>query len=395
MRSASNGVRSGGVKQIVQWSVLGLVCVLLLALRLPLPPSIGAIDFRAYWSAGYLLQHGENFADPSRLFQVERDLTMWSEGYPMITWNPPWLLPLLIPYTWVSFARAAWWWLLTNIALVFGSAVVLWQLSASSDRTRRLTWLAPLIAFAYSPTLVALVAGQVNLIVLAGLAAFLFFRDRHQDARAGVSLALTLVKFHLDYLTLAIVLLDDLRMRRWRALAGFFGTLLVLTAIVFVLRPSFLLDYAATIGGGGLLDYQTPTLGAVLAALAGWNGFKLIGIAILPLVIVVWWRAGSRWDFRTWIDATLIVSVITAPFGWSYDFVVLLVPLSRVMVWIAERKFKRADALAIVVSLLIVDGLMYYQRVVGSLESSFFWVPLVLAAVYAYAWARRSETAYA
>ncbi len=383
------------MKQIVQWSVLGLACVMLLALQPPLPPRIGQVDFPAYWSASFLAARGQNFADPARLFQIEKELTTWPENFPMVTWNPPWLLPLLIPYTWVSFARATWWWLLTNIVLVFGSAVVLWQISASNDRTRRLAWLAPLLAFAYSPTLIALIAGQINLIVLAGLAGFLFFRTRHQYMRAGISLAMTSVKFHLVYLTLAIVLLDDLRMRRWRTLAGFFGTLLVLTAIVFVLRPSFLLDYAATIGGGGLLDYRTPTLGAILAALSGWNGFKLIGLAILPLVIIVWWRAGSRWDFRTWIDATLFVSVIAAPFGWSYDFVVLIVPLSRVVVWIVEGKFKRADALAIAALLLVVDVLMYYERIISPPEIYFFWVPLALAAVYAYAQTREGEMAYA
>lgn len=383
------------MKQIVQWSVLGLACVMLLALQPPLPPRIGQIDFPAYWSAGFLAAREQNFADPARLFQVEKELTTWPENFPMVTWNPPWLLPLLIPYTWVSFARATWWWLLTNIVLVFGSAVVLWQIGASNDRTRRLAWLAPLLAFAYSPTLIALIAGQINLIVLAGLAGFLFFRTRHQYMCAGISLALTLVKFHLVYLTVPLVLLDDLRMRRWRALAGFFGTLLALTAIVFILRPSFLSDYSAAIGGGGLLDYQTPTLGAVLAVLAGWNGFKLIGIAILPLVIVAWRRAGPRWDFRAWIDATLFVSVITAPFGWSYDFVVLLVPLSRVIVWIVEGKFKRADALAIATLLLVIDGLTYYERIASPGEIYFFWVPFAIAAVYAYARARGSEMAYA
>ena len=383
------------MKPTVQWGIFGLACILILAFQPPLPPRIGQIDFPAYWSSSYLVARGQNFTDPARLYQIEKDLTTWPETYPMVTWNPPWLLPLLIPYTWLSFLRAAWWWLLTNIALVFGSSVVLWQLSTSKDRIRRLVWLAPLVAFVYSPTLVALAAGQVNLIVLAGLAVFLFFRTKHQEVQAGISLSLTLVKFHLVYLTVPLILLNDLRMRSWRALAGFFGTLLVLTSIVFVLRPSFLSDNSAEIGEGGLLNYQTPTLGAIIASLSGWYGFKLMGIAILFLATVVWWRANARWEFRTWVDATLFVSVITAPFGWSYDFVILLVPLIRVVVWIVEGKFQRNEALAITALLLLIDGLMYYERIFGTSEIYYFWVPLMLAAVYAIAWARGGKLVYA
>lgn len=382
------------MKTWLSWTVL--VCAVGLLLIIPSPSSsrIGQLDFPAYWSASYLLAHGENFGDSVRLFQIEKTLTTWREDYPMMTWNPPWLLTLLIPYTWVSFDYAAWWWLLTNIALVFISAVVLWQTSSTNEHTHKLAFLAPLIAFAYSPTLVALIAGQVNVVVLAGLAGFLLFDSKRQYGRAGFALALTLVKIHLVYLTVPLVLLQALRQRQGRVLIGFFSTLVALSLVVFILRPTFVIEYSTAVSGGRLLDFITPTAGGILALLSGWSGIKLMGMVILPLGLWIGWRVGSV-ETNTLVDVTLLASVITAPFGWSYDFVILLVPLIHVIVCLVEGELPRVDVFTIGVIFLFADGMMFYQRMLKPGEEYFFWVPLLIAALVAWVWIRRKRMVYA
>ncbi|CAG0948084.1 hypothetical protein ANRL1_04913 [Anaerolineae bacterium] len=382
------------MKSKLTWIFLVFAVGWLLIIQPPLPPRIGQIDFPAYWSASYLLAHGENFGDPGRLFQAEKTLTTWPEDYPMLTWNPPWLLTMLIPYTWVSFDRATWWWLLTNITLIFISAVVLWQMSAANERTRRLALFAPLVAFAYSPTLATLIAGQVNVIVLAGLTGFLFFSTKRQHGRAGIALALTLVKIHLVYITIPLLLLRALREHRWRMLAGFFGTLAVLSSVVFVLRPTFLFEYNATVSGGGLLDYMTPTAGGILALLFGWNGFKLMGLVILPLGLWIGWRASSV-QVSMLVDATLLASVITAPFCWSYDFVILLVPLIPIIVSLVKEELTQADASMIGAILLCADAVMFYQRVTTPGEEYFFWVPWLITGLFVWVRIRRGQMKYA
>ncbi len=374
---------------------LGLACIVLLMFLPALPARIGQIDWTGYWSASYLLARGENFGDPQRLRQVQRELTGWREDYPMMTWNPPWLLPIVIPYTLVSFQRATWLWLLTNIGLVFASSVIVWQVSATSERVKRLGWLAPLVAFAYSPTLTALIAGQVNLLVFAGIAGVLFFTARRNLGCAGIALALASIKLHLIYLTISMLLLGWLRERAWRAWVGLIGTFVGLIAIVAVLRPTFLFDYLRTTSGGNLLGYQVPTLGSVLAQMSGWLGFKLIALVVLPIGLWLTWRVNSRADWRTWIDLSILVSVITAPFGWSYDFVLLLVPLLRVIVWIIEDRFQRIETWGLAIILSIANLLIYYQRVVTTSEMDFFWIPLLIACVYLYALARIKHTEYA
>ena len=378
------------MKTRFEWILIAGAVGLLLIIPVSLPYPIGKIDFPAYWSAGYLLAHGENFADPVGIFQIEKMLTTRQEDYPMLTWNPPWLLVLLIPYTWVSFDHAVWWWLLTNITLVFLSAVVMWQISAANERSRRFAFGAPLIAFAYSPTLMALIAGQVNLIVLAGLAGFLWFHSKLQFGRAGMALALTLVKAHLVYITVPLVLLYAVRKRQWRLLVGFFGELVVLSAIVFLLRPTFLSEYSGALSGGGLLNYITPTAGGILALVFGWNGFKLMGLLLLPLGVWISWRAGS-WQISTLVDITLLASIITAPFGWSYDFVILLVPIIHAIVCLVEGKLPRVESFLIGGIFLFADGLMFYQRLQSPSEEYFFWVPLLVAGLIIWVWVRQNR----
>jgi hypothetical protein len=366
-------------KQILAITIITTLTILLLIAPSPLPPTMGKIDFRAYWSAAYLLARGENFADPAQLFRVEKEQTTWWENYPMVTWNPPWLLAVLLPYTLVPFDRAAWLWMLTNIALVFASAVLLWRLE--SDQRRG--WIAPLIAFAYSPTLTALIAGQVNVLVLFSLALFLFFDSQKRDELAGASLALTLIKPQLVYVTVPILVLDLIRHRRWRALIGLAVALLSLSAVVFFLRPTFPLEYAATVEGGRLFDYDTPTLGSALGAAINWQWGRLIALIVLPLAVLVWSRR-ARWETRTLVDVTVLLSLITAPFAWSYDFVVLLVPLLRIVGWMANRRFVPLETLTLALVLVGADALSFYERVLTPSELHFFWIPLLVAGAYVY-----------
>lgn len=372
---------------------LGVLAILMLVFVLigpiPVPSAIGRGDFRAYWSAAHLLANSQNFADPDLLLATEQEYTGWSNDYAIITWNPPWLLALLLPTAFPSFARASWLWLLSNIILIFTGSVWVWLTSAKDKETRRLAWVAPLIAFIYSPTLITLLMGQVSSLVFFGLAAFLYLESRNKQWLAGASLALPLVKPHLVYITLPVILLQAVVKRRWSFLLGLAGTLLGLTLVVFLFRPTFLADYAQTVGGGSLLNWETPTLGGILAATLGWHGAKLMGIVLLPLAIALWWRGRQELSTLTLVNVTLLTSVVTAPFGWGYDAVVLLIPLLQILIWLIEGQFGRIESVGIMAALLLINAISYYQRSITVNELYYFWLPLAVAIVYLYTWHRR------
>ena len=320
---------------------------------------------------------------------VEQQHTEWKGDFSVITWNPPWLLALLLPYTAVPFPRATWLWLLTNIFIVFTGSVLLWKTFAKEASNQRRSHLAAFIGILFLPTLIALIMGQVNTLVFFGVASFLFFAKREQLFVAGLCLGLTLVKPHLVYITLPIILLHTVWTRRdYRALAGLVTGLVTLTAVVFVLRPSFLGDYSQTVSQGSLLAWETPTLGAVLTTSLGWQWAKLMGIVILPLIIWLWWRVHDKIDLNTWVQGTLLISVITAPFGWGYDVIVLLVPLIQIFVWLADGKYGRAETIAWVILLIGINLAAIYQRTFDISEQQTYWVPIAIALAYFLAYFR-------
>lgn len=377
---------------MIKYLSAGLLIILFLFVLVgpvPVPTTLGGRDFRAYWSAARLLSQSKNFADAEQLLQVEKEQTGWGPDYAVVTWNPPWLLALLLPYTAVPFARASWLWLLTNITLVFTGSILVWKTLATQVRSQRWSQLAPIISLLFLPTLIAFLMGQVNTLVFMGLAGFLFFTKRDQLFVAGLCLVLTLVKPHLVYLTLPVIFLHLLWTRRdYRVLAGLMVAIVALTAVVFALRPSFLTDYTQTVSQGSLLAWETPTLGGILAYAFGWQWAKLMGIVILPLTVWLWWHYRKRFDLALWVQGTVLISVITAPFGWSYDVIVLLLPLLQIFIWIVEGRYNRLEAVGWTALLIAINLGAIYQRTFNISELQAYWLPIALAFTYFLAYFR-------
>jgi hypothetical protein len=373
--------------------VVGLVVLLGLSVGY-IPEGIGQTDFRAYWSASYLLAQGENFADDDLLLSVQRE-TGFHREYVMKTWNPPWILLWIIPYTWLAFDTGAKLWLLTNIGVLIFSIIIGWRLPFPTGELRKgWVWLPLLAAVLFPSTIVALLFGQVNLLVLGGLVGFLFFSTRQQEEAAGLALALTTFKPHLVYLALPIILFHLLWQRRWRTLLVFGGVLAGSMMVVLFLRPTFLSDYVQGTTAGNLFAWETATFVTYVSLQMGWPWVRLIGIVLLPLAVAAWFYNKERLPLLLFVETAVLISVITMPFGWSYDYVVLLLPMMRVLMWLVIGQWSLLERLGLVMVLIVTYLLFYQQRVVSPSELYFFWVPLVLTAVYGWVVWRQERLGY-
>ena len=103
---------------------------LILALPVSLPGEMGAVDFRPYWSSTALLARGQDFGDPEIVDRFEREQTGWQKPYTMLAWFAPTGNVVMLPYILFPFERAVFFWLLTNIAVVFTSALLIGRASA-------------------------------------------------------------------------------------------------------------------------------------------------------------------------------------------------------------------------------------------------------------------------
>jgi len=362
-----------------------LIIILLLLLAVSLPSAkieIGKGDFIAYWSASHLLSQGKNPYDVPALLSVEREIG-WTQEYPYMAWNPPWLHLLLLPYARLPFTKAVSLWLITNIALIYICSVSLWRLF-STEKGQRVWWVAPLVAFAFVPTLVTLTTGQVSTLVLLGIVGSVFFITRGRDSLGGLMLFLTTIKPQLVYLFLPVAFLWLAIERRWKPFITFGVTLLAALSFLFWRLPSWLDPYLTTMRSP-LLKWESPTIGGVMSHYLGADLGKYLGIIVLPVVLYLILRNKERLDIRTTTSMILLLSLPTSIFGWSYDQVILIFPLMQIAVWVVEGELEIADASLVVFSLVLYNAVILYLRIAQTPnELYYFWVPIAMAMTYLY-----------
>jgi len=350
--------------------------------RAPLPHGLGSIDFRPYWSAAYLLAQGKDFCDLNQIDAVERALTGWREDYPMQAWFFPTGHLILLPLTFLPFQQAVKVWLLIHIGILFVCSLLLWR------NKYIYRWLPLLVTFSYSMTLVSLYFGQVNSLVLLGLALFLYLEERQKPFLAGLALILTTVKPHLVIFTLPMLLLDGFQQREWLRLSGFFLALLSSFLLLFFLYPDWLRSLVHLAFSGFNSLRLTPTLAGLLVVLgethlSRWLWLGGLGI-FLALRLVL-----KSVDLRTFVDLTLLGGMVLSPLGWSYDQILLLIPVFRLMEWCIQKELPSPFAGQMFLSLVVLNLLTCLQRIFIHNDVWFFWLPFALAFFYYLSWQRR------
>jgi hypothetical protein len=370
--------------------LLTIGVAILLIIPSPLPAIIGTGDFRPYWTSTYLFAHGQDFSDSTKVYNVERGLTGWDASFPMYAWFAPTGNILLLPYILFDFGRAAYYWLVTNIVIVFSSALLIWQ------NKKLPVWVPLLSTFSFSMTLLSFEGGQVNTLVLLGLALyFSLSQNRKHEYAAGASLILTTVKAHLVVLALPILLLDILWRKQWRVLAGFAGALMGFTLILFFFYPAWYISFWHLLTFGMSFWRLTPTLPGVLVMAGKGIWGKWLWLIGLACIVVMWWKFRKQLDQRTWVDISILGGMAVSPVGWSYDQVILLFPLLHILEWAINGSLTKKQGAVIGTILIIGNAITYYQRIKVGNEVWFFWVPLFVAGVYVFARQSRQKESIA
>lgn len=354
----------------------------------PLDERVGRGDFRFNWTAAFLLWHQADMNDPAAVSAVQRPILGDSPEIPLITLSSLWAMQILLPYAPFSFERGAWLFLLTNIALRGVSALALSHQAAETGASRSRWWVGLLAAFAFSISLAALVTGQTTIFVLAMVTAILVCERRRMERWVGVAAAGVLVKPQMAFVTLAVLGLYVAQTRRWQFAAGFVRASGLGAVALWLLRRSWPGEYFQGLRHLNALGWERSNIGGFLPMQTGWLGRKYLGLLILPVPLLTWWRAGRHTDLRHMVDVSILASLLFAPYGFSYDQVVLLVPVITVLVWMIEGRLARLDSAAILLLLLAANLASLAQRIATVNEAYFFWVPLFVSVVYLYAWWR-------
>ncbi len=355
----------------LRWLLLllgGVGLLLLAAWRLTQPDILHRDDTVEYWAAGQLNATRQNPYDPTQLLLLERQAGRPLED-PLMMWNPPWLLALVMPLGLLPYPLARALWFLLHLGVVFFSSI--WLANEARTPSPARQGLAILFGLSFGPTLHALKAGQVTPLMLLGLIGFLHYFQRQRWMMAGAMAALGLIKPHLLYLFIVALVLDALAHRRWGILLGFLGALAMSSGLAMVANPSVWAQYIYSATHYPPQDWATPTLGGLLRFLLGvehfWLQFLPSGFGLIWLFFH-WRRHRHSWQWEEQLPLLALVSVTTAAYGWSFDLVVALVALIPALIRLLETRH-RLKAVALLLAYVVVDAISLFT----SLAQFFYW----------------------
>lgn len=288
-------------------------------------------DFAAYWSAARVLAAGGNPYDPAALLAVLQPLG-WPHEVALPVWYGPWIVAAALPIGWLPYgpARAAW--LIVQVASLAAAAVLLWRRYGGMAGDRR----AFALVATFAPSFLCLVEGQITPLCLLGLALFLAFERRRSDWLAGAALFPLTAKPLALYLVFLAVGGWALRTRRLAVLAGLGLAVAAGSLAALAAHPAVIGEWIRfSAAHPPLVQNYTPTFGTILRSVFGadrlWLAYALVPVGL------AWFgararRFGSDLDWSRAAPELLFASLLTAPFAWAHDALLLFPAVIQVAV---------------------------------------------------------------
>jgi hypothetical protein len=231
-------------------------------------------------------------------------------------------------------------------------------------------------------TLLSLYVGQINTLVLFGLAVFISLKKPEHQYFRGIGLALTTIKPHLVILTLPLIILDSIYNKQWKILIGFFGSLLVCLVILFALYPSWPIGFWNLVSSGMSTIRETPTISGLIAYTTGQSWGKWLWIPSLLSSIVIWWTRKDSLDHDKMIHVSIILGLLISPIGWSYDQIMLLIPFLYLLKTINQKELSIGKSINSYFSFIIIYSISLFMRTKSFNEVWFLWVPIILGIIF-------------
>jgi glycosyl transferase family 87 len=340
-------------------------------------------DFIEYWVAAKLLVSGGNPYSPAELLAEQRALG-WQQPEPLMMWNPPWTLSFTLPFGLFDYQAAQFAWFLSHTLIIFVGAQWLWKMYGGDPRKSRY---AVICVLSFAPTYFVLLLGQIGPLMLLGLVAFLAAVKKKAWVLAGASLTIVAIKPHLLYLLWLASFLWAVKNAKWKLLVGFMLAGVSVASLPFLLDRQIYWQYSELLATGVVirpLDWATPSLGTALAELFAIPGAWIRWLPSVGGIIWFLWywsRHAATWNWLAELPVLILVSVVTASFAWTFDYVVLLPAAIQAAVWTSRSEDRLARALLIVTHIGL-GGILLASKVFVVNDFWYFWLAPTLLLFY-------------
>jgi hypothetical protein len=331
-------------------------------------------DFSGIWSGPATILAGVNPWDPNLYVRTAIALGTKTPDA-LVDDYMPWEVVALLPLGALPLEVAAWIWMVGSMTL---SAFALRALLRAFVPARAAIHGAlGLALFVGQPGFHTIVLGQWALLLMSAVAGMVLALRAGHARRAGVAALALLAKPQLFVWTavgLAIPALSDMRYRRFVAFAALLGGALVVSA--WLAYPDWFPAWVSDV-----LPRRTGRSAVLLSAfgqLFGTPG-RVLAIAVIGAGLVL----ASRFEPGSdpWLATWLALSGAGAIYSWSYDQVLLFVPIviaGGVLAAAGREAAARRLTIGAALTFLLVSPVFYAIAVLRHDETFSIAVPVAL-----------------
>jgi hypothetical protein len=356
--------------------LVGLLVWFLISHQQRIRAAVAARDSIQYWATGKQFIHRQN---PYSVEDIERQ--EHAEGYPanrpLMFRCPPWalwmtILPGLLSSYWAWVA-----WLVVLLSCLVTAMRACWRIYGDQAQPPPM-FVAT--AYLFAPVAACLVAGQLGLLLLLGIV--LFFRfEAKLPFLAGAALIRPMAKPHIFALLWPIIMLWSASRRKCSLLLGAVTAFALALAIAFAFDPFVFAQYRAMLQQQAIQNEFIPALSGMVRVLFFrrffWVQFVPLGLGF-AWSGSYYWANRQSWDWRVHGPAVLVVSLLTTPYAWITDEVVLLPAILQAVLWLQREKLKlRSQVVVMSFVLLNFLLLLILQAQVPPSTGIYFWSSLV------------------
>ena len=301
-----------------------------------------SIDFVAFWLAGNLVANGHS----------PYDATLWVDGYAKsgagerIDHSFLYPLPLAFffaPLGLLSLRAANIVWVAVTLFIILGVTVALSLTREGLKAKLLLVYLLIGVVF-FRPTTLVLFTGPISGLFLILLAGSFFCFERNKTFWGGFLLAFLMLKPNLGAVIIPLMIIWLLRQKMVHAFWGMAAAGLFMLTAGLLYNPHWLTEYWQ-VGTGKLTQTFgfSPTIWGLahLACSYQRSCTLMVGgaFAVVLTGMVLWLLV--RLPNKTALEAfslSTIMTLLVTPYVWTYDQLLLLIPIAAVVFFLGERQ---------------------------------------------------------
>ena len=351
-------------------------------------------DSIAYWTAGKLLLTHDNPYDIDHVLEMEQQHG-YAEQKPLVLRTPPWSLFMVLGLG-VLDAFWAWVvWIAASIVALLISMRLCWRLYGAQQTPQNLFWI---VGYLLAPVPACLVAGQMGIMLLLGVVFFLWL-ELERPFLAGAALVLPFAKPHLLSLFWFALIFWIISRKKWAVATGFVTAFALACFLPLLFDPHVFADYRQMLRRASVGLEFIPALSGVIRLLffRRWFWVQFVPMAIglaWCARFVVWHR--SNWDWREHAPALIVTSVLTTPYAWLTDEVVVLPAILQATVWIylGRKNLKVTSRIVVFIFALLNLLLLLILRSKQPFSTGiYFWSSIVWFSFYFFGRGKQPENA--